>query len=340
MIVVYERREKLMLLLSKADIEKFYTLEDCINAVGDAFRLFSEGKVQVPLRTQIKKQNDQDTFLCMPAFCEEYDASCVKVLNMFPGNIDQGMSSINAQVLNIDAKTGVVDTVMDGSYVTQLRTGAASGVAFKYLAKQNCRKGALIGTGGQAATQLEAMLIVRDLEGVQVSDLDYDRAVEFAEKMNQKLAKYGTKITAAKNGNEAVTDADLVISVTPSKQPVYDAENIKPGATVSGVGSYQPDMEETPAELVEKADKIYFDSKDAVLAEAGDILIPLDKKMITDADFTGDIGEVIGEKIVGRENDDEIIFFKTVGIAAQDLTTAKSIHDKAVEQGFGTYWND
>ncbi|MCH4009224.1 ornithine cyclodeaminase family protein [Companilactobacillus sp.] len=310
-----------MLLLSKADIEKFYTLEDCINAVGDAFRLFSEGKVQVPLRTQIKKHNDQDTFLCMPAFCEEYDASCVKVLN-------------------IDAKTGVVDTVMDGSYVTQLRTGAASGVAFKYLAKQNCRKGALIGTGGQAATQLETMLIVRDLEEVQVSDLDYDRAVEFAEKMSQKLAKYGTKITAAKNGNEAVTDADLVISVTPSKQPVYDAEKIKPGATVSGVGSYQPDMEETPVELVEKADKIYFDSKDAVLAEAGDILIPLDKKMITDADFTGDIGEVIGEKVVGRENDDEIIFFKTVGIAAQDLTTAKSIHDKAVEQGFGTYWND
>lgn len=328
-----------MLLLSKDDIESFYSLEDCIDAVGDAFKLFSAGKVQVPLRTQIKKQNGQDTFLCMPAFCEEYDASCVKVLNMFPNNIDQGLASINAQVLNIDAKTGIVDTVMDGTYVTQLRTGAASGVAFKYLAKKDCRKGALIGTGGQAETQLAAMLSVRDLEVVEVSDLNFERAQQFATKMSKKLADYHTKIVAAKSADEAVKDADLVITVTTAKKPVYYANNIKAGATVSGVGSYQPDMQETPAGLLAKADKIYFDSQAAVLAEAGDVLKPLSEKIITGADFTGDIGKVISEEIPGRQNDQEIIFFKTVGIAAQDLMTAKSIHDKAVTEGFGTYWN-
>lgn len=326
-----------MLLLSKDDIQKFYTLKDCIEAVSDAFKLFSAGKVDVPLRTQIKKQNGQDTFLCMPAFCEEYEASCVKVLNMFPNNIDQGLASINAQVLNIDAKTGIVDTVMDGSYVTQLRTGAASGVAFKYLAKKNCHKGALIGAGGQAETQLEAMLAVRDLAEVMVSDLDYQRAQQFAEKMSQKLPN--TQIIAAKSADEAVKDADLIISVTTSKKPVYDADNIKPGATVSGVGSYQPEMQETPSELLAKADKIYFDSQDAVLAEAGDLLKPLAEKVITEENFTGDIGKVISNELPGRANDQEIIFFKTVGIAAQDLTTAKSIHDKAVAEGFGTYWD-
>lgn len=155
-----------MLLLNRSDIEKCYSLKDCIAAVSDAFRYFSAGKVDVPLRTQILKQNGKDTFLCMPAFCEDYEAACVKVLNMFPENISHGLPSINAQVLNIDAQTGVVNAILDGNYVTQLRTGSASGVALKYLAKKNCRKGALIGTGGQAATQLEAMLIVRDLDEV------------------------------------------------------------------------------------------------------------------------------------------------------------------------------
>lgn len=328
-----------MLLLSKEDIQACYTLEDCISAVEDAFRLFSANKVKAPLRTQITKQNQYDTFLCMPAFCEEYEASCVKVLNMFPDNPDVNLPTINAQVLNMDTQTGMINCMLDGNYITQLRTGAATGVAFKYLAKENCRKGALIGTGGQAATQLEAMLIARDLAEVQLSGFDYLKAQQFAADMNRKLAKYQTKITAVKEANEAVYDADLVVSVTPSAKAVYDAEYIKTGATVSAVGSYQPHMEETPAELVQKADKIYFDSKEAVLAESGDLLIPLEKKLISEKNFTGEIGQVISKEVPGRENDDEIIFFKTVGIAAQDLTTAKSIYEKACQQQIGSEWN-
>lgn len=328
-----------MLLLNRNDIEKCYSLKDCIAAVSDAFRYFSAGKVDVPLRTQILKQNGKDTFLCMPAFCEDYEAACVKVLNMFPENISHGLPSINAQVLNIDAQTGVVNAILDGNYVTQLRTGSASGVALKYLAKKNCKKGALIGTGGQAATQLEAMLIVRDLDEVTVSDLDFERAQKFAAKMQKDLAQYHTKITAVKTGNEAVQDADVVISVTPSIKPVYDAQFIKQGATICGVGAYQSQMEETPAELVAKADKIYFDSKDAVLAESGDIIIPLNKGLVSNADFTGEIGQVVSGELTGRENDNEIIFFETVGIAAQDLMATKSIYDNAVKQNVGTQVN-
>ena len=328
-----------MLLLNRNDIEKCYSLKDCIAAVSDAFRYFSAGKVDVPLRTQILKQNGKDTFLCMPAFCEDYEAACVKVLNMFPENISQGVPSINAQVLNIDAQTGIVNAILDGNYVTQLRTGSAAGVALKYLAKKNCRKGALIGTGGQAATQLEAMLIVRHLDEVAVSDLDFERAQKFAVKMQKDLAQYHTKITAVETGNEAVQDADVVISVTPSTKPVYDAHFIKQGATICGVGAYQPQMEETPAELVAKADKIYFDSKDAVLAESGDIIIPLNKGLVSDSDFTGEIGQVVSGEVTGRENDNEIIFFETVGIAAQDLMAAKSIYDNAVKHNVGTQVN-
>lgn len=327
-----------MLLLSKNDIQEFYTLNDCMDAVTDAFRLFSEHKVQVPLRTQIVKHDEQSSFLCMPAFCEDYQASCVKVLNVFPNNIDKNLPSINAQIMNIDTETGVINSILDGNYITKLRTGAASGVALKYLANKYCQKGALIGTGGQAITQLEAMLIACDLEEVQVSDLDFNRARKFAQLTNQKFAKYNTKITAVKSPNDAIRNADVIISVTTSTIPVYDAENIKLGATICGVGSYQPQMEETPTELVIKADKIYFDSRDAVLSESGDILIPLKNNQIKDNSFTGELGEVINGSIVGRENDKEIIFFKTVGIAAQDLITTKAIYQKALKNRIGTNW--
>ncbi|BDR58935.1 ornithine cyclodeaminase family protein [Xylocopilactobacillus apicola] len=327
-----------MLLLNKSTIQNFYSIDDCMHAVTEAFRLFSDGKVNVPLRTQIVKSDNKSTFLCMPAFCEKNNSASVKVLNMFPDNISRGLASINAQVLNIDAETGAINCLMDGNYVTQLRTGAASGVAFKFLAKQNCHKGALIGAGGQAATQLEAMLIARDLDEVQVSDYDFKRAKDFADQMNEELAKYRTKIVAVSSANEAVSEADLIISVTTSKTPVYDGSLVKAGATVSGVGSYQPQMQETPLELLQRAAKIYFDSKEAVLAEAGDLLQPLQKNQITQTNFIGELGKVISGELTGRSNDEEIIFFKTVGIAAQDLMTAKSIYEKARANQKGLEW--
>ena len=317
-----------MLNISRKEIEKFYTMEECMEAVKDAFRLFSLGKVQVPLRTQIKNEEGTGTYLCMPAYCKEYDASCVKVLNMFPENIQKGIPTINAQVLVMNTETGTIDGILDGTYVTQLRTGAASGIAFELLAKKECEIGVVIGTGGQAATQLEAMLVAKDLKEVRVFDFNFDRAKEFVETMKSILPKYKTKIIAVETSDEAIDNADLITTVTPSKKPVFDGKKIKAGATVSGVGSYQPEMQEIPSELLQRVSKIYFDSEEAVLSEAGDLLIPLSKGEITKEKFVGDIGQLINHDIRGRENDEEIIFFKTVGIAAQDLMTSKSIFDK------------
>lgn len=326
---IYNKKRRIRVLtISKEEIQKNYTMEDCMNAVRDAFRLFSQKKVTVPLRTQIKNEAGTGTYLCMPAYCEDYDVSCVKVLNMFPENIEKGLPTINAQVLVMNTQTGIVDGILDGNYVTQLRTGAASGIAFETLAKKDCDIGAVIGTGGQAATQLEAMLIARDLKEVRVSDLDFDRAKAFVTTMKNNLKKYQTKIVAVESADEAICEADLIITVTPSKRPVFDGKKVKAGATISGVGSYQPDMQEIPVDCLKRTSKIYFDSKDAVLAEAGDLLIPLENGEITDEKFKGDIGQVLNKEIGGRENDQEIIFFKTVGIAAQDLMTSKSIFDK------------
>ncbi len=328
-----------MLLLSRNDIKQVFSMKDAIEADKQAFTLFTQGKSDVPLRTQIVSEKQEGTFLFMPAYVEELDAAALKVVNIFPKNIDKGLPSAPAQVLLIDGETGIVNALLDGTYVTQLRTGAASGVALELFARKDAKEGALIGTGGQAATQLEAMLCTRKLEVVRVYDLNYERTKEFSEKMSEELAHYGTRIIPAASSDEAITGADVIVTVTPSNKPVFDGTKVKEGATVSCVGSYQPDMQEMDPVILERASKIYFDSEEAVLSEAGDILIPLEKGIISKDDFTGDIGEVLLGNLVGRENEQEIIVFKTVGIGTQDLVTAKTIVDKAREQHVGTEWS-
>lgn len=327
-----------MLLLSKEDIKKVFTMKDAISADKEAFKLLVEEKCDAPLRTVISAPKHEGSFLFMPAYVDEMDIASLKVVNIFPKNIDKGIPSAPAQVLLIDGTTGVIIAVLDGTYVTALRTGAASGVAFDLLAKKDSKIGALIGTGGQAAMQLEAMIVARKLDEVRVYDLNLDRTKEFASKMQEELKHYGTKIVAVSSSDDAIDNADIVTAVTPSTKPVYDGSKIKKGATLSFVGSYKPNMQEMDPTVLERASKLYFDSEEAVLSEAGDILIPLADGTITKDDFTGDIGDVILGNLVGRENDDEIIVFKTVGVATQDLVTAKQIYDKAIEKNVGTKW--
>lgn len=328
-----------MLLLSREDIKKVITMKETIEVVKEAFRLFSEGKSDAPIRTNIQAPAHDGAFLFMPSYVAELDMAAMKVVNIFPQNIDRGLPTTMSQMMLIDGTNGSVCSILDGAYVTQLRTGAATGAAFDLLAKKDCRKGALIGTGGQAATQLEAMIVARKLESVKVFDLNRERLETFVAQMNEELKEYGTKVLAADSSDDAVEDADLLVCVTPSTRPVFDGTKVKAGATVSCVGSYQPHMQEMSPAVLERASKIYFDSEEAVLSEAGDILIPLAEGTITKADFTGDLGEVILGKVGARENDEEIIVFKTVGIGTQDLLTAKAIYEKADAKGVGTKWN-
>lgn len=327
-----------MLLLSKEDIKKVFSMKDAIEADKEAFRIFAEGKSDVPLRTVIPAPRHEGSFLFMPAYVPDLDTASIKIVNIFPKNIDKGIPSAPAQVLLVDGTNGLITAVLDGTYVTQLRTGAASGAAFDLLARKDAKRGALIGTGGQAAAQLEAMMVARKLEVVKVYDMNLERTKDFAERMQEELKAYGTRVVAAESSDEAIEDADLIVTVTPSSKPVFDGSKVKKGATVSCVGSYQHHMQEMDPVVLTRASKIYFDSEEAVLSEAGDILIPLENGTITMDDFTGDLGEVILGRVPGRENDDEIIVFKTVGIGTQDLVTAKRIYDRAVDKGIGTNW--
>lgn len=326
-----------MLLLSREDIKKVVTMKDMIEADKTAFKMTVDGTVKTPLRTVINGNYD-GAFLFMPAYAPDLDAAAMKVIDIFPHNVDNGKMTSPAQVMLIDGKDGYVVALLDGTYVTQLRTGASSGAAFDLLAKKDCKKGAMIGTGGQAATQLEAMLAARKLEEVKIYDLNKERCEAFAKQMQEELASYGAKITAAASSDECIEDADLIITVTPSAEPVFNAAKVKAGATISCVGTYEPHKHELDPAILPRTSKIICDSKDAALSETGDLLIPIKEGIITEDDVLGSLGDVINGTLKGRENDEEIIVYETVGVAAQDLVAAKVIYDKAVAAGIGMEW--
>lgn len=327
-----------MLLLKEQEILSVYTMKDAIEGVKKAFRLVVENACDAPLRTNIQAPKYDGSLLFMPAYAREMDTAVLKIINLFPHNRDRCLPSSPAQVLLIDGKTGIVSALLDGMCVTQLRTGAASGAAMDVLAVKDAKIGALIGTGGQAPAQLEAMLCARKLQEVRVFGRNPDRTKAFAERMQEKLAAYHARIVAAESPDAAVDNADMLVTVTPSRKPVFDGTKIKKGATVSCVGSYQYHMQEMDPVILTRASRIYFDSQEAVLSEAGDIRVPLDQGLITEENFTGNLGDVLKGNLPGRENDEEIIVFKTVGVAAQDLVVAKEIYDKAVKAGIGTEW--
>lgn len=323
-----------MLILSKEDIKSVFTMKDAVNSVKQAFSTYSEGKSIVPLRVNIDVPKYGGQSLFMPGYVPDLDAIGIKIVSVFPKNAEKGIPSVPAQVILLDGTTGQVCCIMDGTYVTQLRTGAASGAATDVLALEDSKIGAIFGAGGQALCQLEAMLTVRKLHRVNVYSLS-DKVRKFVEMAREELKEYGTEIVAANSPEEALKDADIVTAVTTSKKPVFPGNLIKKGAHVNGVGSYTREMQELDDYIVKSADKVFVDSRDAVLAEAGDFIQPMEKGIIDKNRITAEIGEVISGKVKGRESGSQITLFKTVGIAVQDVVTASQIYKKALEKGVG-----
>lgn len=327
-----------MLLLNEKDIRTVFDMNDAIDSNIEAYRIFSSGNAVVPLRQVLAADEGRGNFAFMPAYSSDLGAAGIKIVNIFPGNRERGEATTIGQVLLMDDKNGEVIALMDGSFITKFRTGAASGAAFRLFARKDAKIGCLIGTGGQAECQLEAMLAACNLSEVKIVARDFAKTEKFVAKMSERFKDSGVKLVSYSDANEAVDGADIIVVVTVATKPVFDAKRVKKGAVVSGVGSYTAEMNEIDPELFKMADKIYFDSKDACIAESADIQIPLREGIVTEADLTGDIGEYALGKIAGRESDDEIIIFKNVGLGILDLVIAKLIYDKAKDSKVGLQW--
>lgn len=325
-----------MIVLTKAEMEKVFSMEEAIQADKDALRLYSEGESTVPLRTNIDIPEHNGQSLYMPAYVAgDAPALGVKIVSIYPENIEKNLPSVPATMVMLNAETGIVEAMMDGTYLTQLRTGAVQGAATDILARKDAKIAALIGTGGQAISQLEAMLTVRSLDEVRIVDIDKERCEQFVKEMSEKFNHFHTKLVAVDNAEEAVKNADIITSVTTSKRATFSNEFVKDGAHINGVGAYTPEMHEIPSEIIVRADKVIFDTMEGVLAEAGDIITPLEEGLVERSHYQGDLGEVMLGKIAGREHDKEVTVFKTVGTAVLDVVTAERILRKAKELGVG-----
>ena len=312
-------------------------MEDAIEAVKEAFIVHSEGSVKVPLRINIRSDKYNGNMLFMPAYCEKKDAASLKIVSVYPDNKEKNLPSTPAQVLLIDPTTGIVLSIMDGTYITALRTGAASGAAFSVLAKSECKTGALIGTGTQAAMQLEAMIVSKNPKLVKVYSRNKDRLNNFVKNMSTKFKSKAVELVACESADTAVKDADILITATNSDRPLFSVESCKPGLTISAVGSFTRQMQELDTTVLKKASKIYYDDKEAMLEEAGEIIKALENRDIDEKKFSGSLGEALAGKIKLRENDEEIIVFKSVGLGTQDLVTAKKVYDNAISKNIGKY---
>lgn len=328
-------KEKGVLLLSSRDILGLCSMSEAIEAVREAFILTSENRVVVPPRIHLDLPESKGTSLIMPSHLPEKKKMGVKIINLYGENPKKGLPFSQALMLIFEAGTGQPLGIMEAGTLTALRTGAACGLATALLSRPESRKMALFGAGFQARFQLEAAAAVRALEEVLVFDPDMKRAAEFSEQMSEKL---GIKIRVARSAVEAVSGADIISTATTSKQPVFDDRDLKPGAHINAIGSYKPHEREVPSETVARA-RVFVDKKDMALEEAGDLIIPINEGLFSADKIVAEIGEVASGKKPGRLSADEITFFKTVGVAAQDIVLGSRLLEKALETGAGTFFD-
>ncbi len=320
-------------VLSKQDVQQAIPMREAIEIVKGAFTQLSAGKAVAPLRTQLPVERHEGVTLFMPAYLSESDDLGVKIVSVFPRNLEMGLPTIFALVVVVDASTGRPVAVMDGTYLTALRTGAASGAATDLLARKDARVAAIFGAGVQARTQLLAVCEVRDIERVWVYDVNPQAAERYAQEMAGK-GRVPADLRVASSPAEAVREADVLCAATTSRTPVFADADLKPGVHINAVGSFTPEMQEIPGQTVGRA-RLVVGSREAGLAETGDLIIPIRKGLITEADIYAELGEIAAGLKPGRESPDEITLFKSVGNAVQDVSVARRVMEEARRLGLG-----
>jgi alanine dehydrogenase len=321
------------LILNRTDVESLLTMKENIDVLEQAFKQQALGNVKMPLRPTINLNEFNGFISFMPAYVGgDMNALAVKVVSGFRDNPKLGLPVIQGTVLLNDARTGTLLAIMDGAFLTAMRTGAASGLATKYMARKNAEKVGIFGAGVQAETQLLAMCEVRKISTAKVFDTSHARAKTFHEKMREKVQ---ANISIASSAKEAVEASDIVITATTSKEPVFNGEWLQPGCHINGIGSHSgPGIKEVDGTTVKRS-LVVADSKEACLKEAGDLIDPITEGLISQDHIYAELSEIVTGKKSGRLSDRDITFFKSVGLALEDVSTALRVFELAKKRGIG-----
>ncbi len=319
------------LLLCKDDVVKVLNMADCMAVVEKAFAELASGTAVLPLRTPITPPDGLSLY--MPAYLKEMGALACKVVTVYKNNPQKhNMPTVMGKVLLQDHETGDVICIMDGGYLTAVRTGAASGVATKYLAREDKGQIAgIFGAGVQAKMQLWAVAEARDIARALVYDVSSDAVTKFISEMGSKL---DLDVRAADSPDQILESADIICTATSSPTPVFDGSKVREGTHINGIGSHTPNARELDTAIVKRS-KFIADSYEACLKEAGDIMIPIGDGEFDKSHMYAELGEIVTGTKPARASDQEITLFKSNGLAIQDTATAKLVYDKAVEMGIG-----
>ncbi|MCX6234853.1 MAG: ornithine cyclodeaminase family protein [Bacteroidetes bacterium] len=318
------------LILNRNDVMSVLTMKDCMDAVEQAFAELTNGTAVLPLRTNISPPDGVSLY--MPAYLKQMKALACKVVTVYKNNPARfNLPVVIGKVLLQDPESGDVLCIMDGGYLTAVRTGAASGVATKYLARKDDEQIAgIFGTGVQARQQLLAIAEARKLSKAFIFDIADSAMDKFISDIQNKV---NFPIMKAKNADDMVT-ADIICTATSSAVPIFNGKKIRPGTHINGIGSHSPNARELDSDIIRRS-KFIGDSREACFSEAGDIIIPVKEGIIDESHFYAELGEIITGKKIGRITSGEITLFKSNGLAIQDTATAKLVYDKAKAAGIG-----
>jgi ornithine cyclodeaminase len=305
-------------ILTAEDVRRALPMKAAIDAMKGAFGQLSSGKASLPLRSRIAVS--ESFSLVMPAYLHVSGDLAVKIVSVYPGNPEKGLPTIHAAVIVLDSATGAPVAVMEGASLTAIRTGAASGAATDLLARPESASVAILGSGVQARTQLEAVCTVREIERAWIFSLDQQGMKDFVDQLAGR-GPIPSDLRLAKDAAQAVSQADIICAATTSSTPVFDGSSVQPGTHINAVGAFTPEMQEIDSETVKKA-LIVVDSSQAALAESGDLIIPLQQGEISQDWIKAELGEIVNGDHPGRSSPDQVTLFKSVGVAVQDAAAA------------------
>ncbi|HVO95412.1 MAG TPA: ornithine cyclodeaminase family protein [Terriglobales bacterium] len=321
-----------MLILSEKEVQSLAQVEELIPVLERAHVQYSTGKAVMPVRLVVPLPQIEGRITSMPGYLNEDKALGMKVVTFFPNNLKQNLPQILATVMLFSAETGKMIAAMDGNYITAIRTACVSAMATKALANPQSRVLGVLGAGVQARAHIRALTQIRKISEIRV----YDIAEASARQLQESLQKEsGIKINVVQTARGAVLGTDLLVTVTTAKEPIVKKDWLQPGMHINAVGSHRPDLREIDGATLASA-KVVVDSREAIMAECGDILLAIREKTITADHVHAEIGEVLAGKKPGRTSPDEITLYKAVGIAIQDVATAHLVYRRALEQNVGT----
>ncbi len=324
-----------MLILTRSDVERALSIHSAIDVVERAFIDYSAGRAEVPPRVIMAQGDTHGTTLFMPGYIRGSGALGIKMVSVHASNPQRNLPLIHGIAVLLDPLTGQVLVIMEAGCLTALRTGAATGVATRYLARPNAHTVSIFGAGVQSRSQLSAVCTLRQIERAFIYDPSPKKADYFIGEMRERV---GTRIQfhSASSPAQAVSEADIICTATTSVTPVFDGKNLKPGTHINAIGSYTPEMQEIDCETLGRASRIVVDTRLGALAEAGDLLVALRRDAIQLSDIYAEIGEIAAGTKKRRLNDQGITYFKSVGSAVQDVAVAQSIYKEAVKQNLGS----